>query len=133
MAGGRSPNPWRNRFTCSREFNRYVTLRLLRVTTVATKGNLQIQVEYWLARGLLAFSPLCRFRAAIRLGMALARFGRLFPKLRQTAERNLQLAFPEISETERRRLLLGCFENLGRLLAVFSHFTRSNDAQAREV
>lgn len=62
----------------------------------------------------------------MRLGMALARFGRLFPKLRQTAEVNLQMAFPEISEADRRRLLLDCFENLGRLLAVFSHFTRSN-------
>jgi KDO2-lipid IV(A) lauroyltransferase len=96
---------------------------------VATKGNLQIQVEYWLARGLLAFFAALPLSSAMRLGMALARFGRRFPKLRQTAERNLQLAFPEISETERRRLLLGCFENLGRLLAVFSHFTRSNDAQ----
>jgi KDO2-lipid IV(A) lauroyltransferase len=115
--------------TCSREFNRYVTLRLLRVTTVATKGNLQIQVEYWLARGLLAFFAALPLSTAIRLGMASARLARLFPKLRQTAERNLQLAFPEISETERRRLLLGCFENLGRLLAVFSHFTRSNDAR----
>ena len=96
---------------------------------MATKGNLQIQVEYWLARALLAFFAAFPLSSAIRLGMALARFGRLFPKLRQTAERNLQLAFPEISEGERRRLLLGCFENLGRLLAVFSHFTRSNDSK----
>jgi len=125
--GRRTGRP--NRFTCSREFNRYVTLRLLRVTTVAKKGNLQIQVEYWLARGLLAFFAALPLSTAIRLGMASARLARLFPKLRQTAERNLQLAFPEISETERRRLLLGCFENLGRLLAVFSHFTRSNDAR----
>jgi KDO2-lipid IV(A) lauroyltransferase len=95
---------------------------------VATKRNLQIQVEYWLARGLLAFFAVLPLSTAIRLGMVLARLGRLFPKLRQTAERNLQLACPEISEAERRRLLLGCFENLGRLLAVFSHFTRSNDA-----
>ena len=94
---------------------------------MATKGNLQIQVEYWLARGLLAFFAALPLSSAIRLGMALVRFGRLFPKLRHTAERNLQLAFPEISETDRRRLLLGCFENLGRLLAVFSHFTGSND------
>lgn len=119
----------RNRVICSHQFYRYVTLRLLRVTTVATKGNLQIQVEYWLARGLLAFFAALPLSTAIRLGMTLARLGRLFPRLRQTAERNLQLAFPQISETERRRLLLGCFENLGRLLAVFSHFTRSNDAR----
>jgi len=93
---------------------------------VARKGKLQIQVEYWLACVLLAFFAALPLSTAMRLGMALARFGRLFPKLRQTAEVNLQMAFPEISEADRRRLLLDCFENLGRLLAVFSHFTRSN-------
>lgn len=93
---------------------------------MATKGTIQIHVEYWLARLLLFFFAALPLSTAMRLGMALAGFGRLFPKLRRTAERNLQLAFPEISEAERRRLLLGCFKNLGRLLAVFSHFTRSN-------
>lgn len=96
---------------------------------MATKGSLQIQVEYWLARGLLAFFAALPLSSAMRVGMALAGLARLFPRLRRTAERNLQLAFPEISETERRRLLLGCFENLGRLLAVFSHFTRSDGAR----
>jgi KDO2-lipid IV(A) lauroyltransferase len=96
---------------------------------VARKGKLQIQIEYWLARLLLAFFAALPLSTAMRLGMALAGFGRLFPKLRQTAERNLQLAFPELSEADRRRLLLGCFANLGRLLAVFSHFTGSNDAK----
>jgi KDO2-lipid IV(A) lauroyltransferase len=94
---------------------------------VARKGKLQIHVEYWLACLLLAFFAALPLSTAMRLGMALAGFGRLFPRLRQTAERNLQLAFPEISVDERRRLLLGCFKNLGRLLAVFSHFTKSND------
>lgn len=96
---------------------------------MARKGKLQIQVECWLARLLLALFAALPLSTAMRLGMALARFGPLFPQLRQTAERNLQLAFPEISENDRRRLLLGCFENLGRLLAVFSHFTRSNSEQ----
>jgi KDO2-lipid IV(A) lauroyltransferase len=98
---------------------------LLRVTTVARKGKLQIQVEYWLARVLLFGFATLPLSTSMRLGSALARFGRLFPKLRRTAERNLQLAFPESSEVERRRLMIGCFENLGRLLAVFSHFNNS--------
>lgn len=96
---------------------------------MAKKGRFQVQVEFWLARGLLAFFGALPLSSAIRLGMTLARLGRFLPKLRRTAECNLQLAFPEISPTERRRLLLGCFENLGRLLALFSHFTRSDDRQ----
>jgi Kdo2-lipid IVA lauroyltransferase/acyltransferase len=66
---------------------------------------------------------------AMRLGGTLARAGQWFPRLRRTAERNLNLAFPESSAAERRNLMLGCFENLGRLLALFSHFTNSNTAK----
>ena len=93
---------------------------------MATKGKFQINLELWLARFLLTFFAALPLRAAMRLGAALATLGGLFPKLTRTAERNLVLAFPETSETERRKLRRGCFENLGRLLAVFSHFTRSN-------
>ncbi len=50
-------------------------------------------------------------------------------RLRRTGHRNLQLAFPESTEPERRGLLRGCFENLGRLLAVFSQFATA-DPQA---
>lgn len=49
-----------------------------------------------------------------------------FGSLRRTGERNLQLAFPELSEREHGDLLRGSFRNFGRLLAVFSHFD-SND------
>jgi KDO2-lipid IV(A) lauroyltransferase len=100
---------------------------------VARKGNLQIQVEYRLARVLMAFFAVLPLSTAMRVGMALARFGRLFPKLRQTAERNLQLAFPEMSQVERRRLMIGCFESLGRLLAVFSHFNDSGPESLERV
>jgi len=70
---------------------------------------------------------------AMRLGSALAGLGRLFPRLRRTAESNLKLAFPEISEPERQRLMRGCFENLGRLLAIFSHFTKRDEAPLRRL
>jgi len=93
---------------------------------VATKGNIQINIEFWLARFLLGFFAALPLPAAMRLGGALGSLGRFFPALTRTAERNLALAFPEISETERRQLERGCFENLGRLLAVFSHLSRSN-------
>jgi len=93
---------------------------------VATKINIQINAEFWLARFLLFFFAALPLRAAMRLGGSLAGLGRLFPRLSRTAERNLQLAFPDISEVERRKMLRGCFENLGRLLAVFSHLTKLN-------
>jgi Kdo2-lipid IVA lauroyltransferase/acyltransferase len=43
-------------------------------------------------------------------------------KLRQTGERNLQLAFSDMSRRERRRILLGCFMSAGRMAVEFSRF-----------
>jgi Kdo2-lipid IVA lauroyltransferase/acyltransferase len=48
----------------------------------------------------------------------------LFGHLRHVGERNLSIAFPEKSPAERRRILRGCFDSLGRLLGVFCHFPR---------
>jgi len=54
------------------------------------------------------------------LGFHLAR------RQRRSGLRNLQLAFPEMSDTERERILRGCFRNLGRLLVEFTHFPDLN-------
>jgi Kdo2-lipid IVA lauroyltransferase/acyltransferase len=48
----------------------------------------------------------------------------LWPRLRRVGLFNLRLAFPEWSERDRRRALFGLFQNLGRMLADFTHFPR---------
>ena len=93
---------------------------------MSKKGSLQINAEYWLARAVLGLFSALPLTSGIAFARVIARFGMWFPKLRRTGERNLQLAFPDLSETERRKLLLGSFENLGRLLAVFSRFDRDH-------
>ena len=93
---------------------------------MAAKGKIQVELEFWLARFVLTVFAALPLPLAIRAGSALAGWGRLFPRLRNTAERNLELAFPDLSASEKRRLLRGCFENLGRLLAVFSHFAKAD-------
>jgi len=53
----------------------------------------------------------------------------LWPRLRQVGLFNLQLAFPEWSERERRRILFQTFRGFGRMLADFASFpklTRDN-------
>ena len=89
---------------------------------MSKKGTLQINAEYWLARAVLGLFRALPLTSGIGFARVIARLGMWFPKLRRTGERNLQLAFPNLSEAERRGLLLGSFENLGRLLAVFSRF-----------
>jgi Kdo2-lipid IVA lauroyltransferase/acyltransferase len=65
---------------------------------------------------------------AIGITLALA-FYALHGRLRRVGLRNLSLAFPEMSDAERRRLLRGEFVSLGRQLAevcMFPRYTREN-------
>jgi len=100
-------------------------LRYTRLTTLPlmSKSNLQINLEYLIARALLGLFGWLPLGMALFLGSRLGRSGYyLGGRLRRTGLRNLKLAFPELDQQERRRLLRGCFENLGRLLGVFSQF-----------
>jgi len=46
------------------------------------------------------------------------------PRLRRTAMRNLELAMPRASETERRRIAAGVFRSIARLLTAVARFPR---------
>jgi len=50
----------------------------------------------------------------------------LWPRLRRVGLCNLRLAFPEWSESRRRRVLYGLFQSFGRTLADFAHFPNWN-------
>jgi len=100
---------------------------------MSKKGNLQIEAEYWLARAVLGLFSALPLNSGIALARVMARFGLWFPKLRRTGERNLELAFPDLAEAERRELLLGSFENLGRLLAVFSRFNKARGERLKDL
>ncbi len=91
------------------------------------KSTLQINLEYLIARSLLAVFALPPLPLAVAAGSTLGRFGYYFSgRLRRTGERNLRLAFPELDARRRKDLLHGCFQNLGRLLGVFSHFGKDS-------
>jgi KDO2-lipid IV(A) lauroyltransferase len=91
------------------------------------KSNLQINLEYVLARSLLVIFGWLPLRTALSVGSRMGSGAYYFSKrLRRTGRRNLELAFPQVKEEERRRLLRGCFASLGRLLGVFSQFATAN-------
>jgi Kdo2-lipid IVA lauroyltransferase/acyltransferase len=60
----------------------------------------------------------CALLAALSYG--------LWPRLRRVGLFNLRMVFPEWSEREDRRVLFGVFQNLGRMLADFTHFPYLN-------
>ncbi len=85
-------------------------------------GKFQTSIEYAAARTLLTGFGLAPRPMAVHMGRGLSRIAYSFGgRLRRAGIRNLELAFPDMSTTERERILRGCFANLGRLLGEFSH------------
>ena len=89
------------------------------------KSNLQIDLEYGVVRFMLAVFASMPPGVAMSVGASVAVcFSWFAGRLRRTGERNLEIAFPELSIGERRLLLRRAFGNLGRLLGLFSQFTK---------
>src|SRR5437867_8970843 len=86
-------------------------------------GSFKEIIEYTLARLLLQTFGLMPRPMAHRASRMLAWLGfHLARRQRRAGIQNLRMAMPSLSDKERRRILRGCFQNLGRLLVEFSHF-----------
>jgi Kdo2-lipid IVA lauroyltransferase/acyltransferase len=91
-------------------------------------------MEYAAVRGLLAALGTLPRPAAVAVGRACGRIAYLFGgSLRRTGNINLRLAFPDMSEPERTRILRGCYDSLGRTLGEFSQFPRATRETMREM
>ncbi|HEY0459375.1 MAG TPA: lysophospholipid acyltransferase family protein [Pyrinomonadaceae bacterium] len=98
------------------------------------RSNLQNKSELLAVRSLLGAIGALPFETSMRFGKAVGRFlAKRFPKLKKTARRNLEIAFPEMAETEREKIVVGTFESLGRHLGFVSHFNKFKLESAREL
>jgi Kdo2-lipid IVA lauroyltransferase/acyltransferase len=87
-------------------------------------GRLRRILEYATARLLFSGLALLPRPLAIRVGCAMAHIAYLVSwKLRRIGELNLELAFPEMGQRERGRLLRDSIVNLGRHVGEFSRFS----------
>jgi Kdo2-lipid IVA lauroyltransferase/acyltransferase len=94
---------------------------------IKERGVVRTYVEYALAWLILHGVAMLPRPFAMKTGQAVARLAQLvLPHLRQTAEINLRMAFPEFDQRERERIKRGVFRNLGRLLGEISQFPRYN-------
>ena len=96
------------------------------------RSPLHDAVQYRAARALLGGlgwlpRPLARFACGC-IGLAV---WALLPRLRRVGRRNLQLAFPERTERERRRILRNSLRSLGWHLAEFAHMRRYRREEAQ--
>jgi KDO2-lipid IV(A) lauroyltransferase len=98
------------------------------------RSNLQNKSELVAVRSLLGAIGALPLETSMRFGKSVGRFlAKRFPKLQKTARRNLEIAFPEMSEVERERIVLGTFESLGRHLGFVSHFRKFKLENVREL
>jgi len=91
----------------------------------AVRVSLNQRLEYWCLRLLVAMMgvlprPLAR-AAGATLGWVVYR---LLGRLRRVGQRNLAMAFPEKSDTERKKILRGVYRSLGWQLAEFCRMRR---------
>ena len=90
---------------------------------MAKRSFLRNALEHAAAASVVAslrYTPLPVARA---LGRGYGRLlDRALPRLRRVAMRNLSLAMPEKTGSERRRIVDGVFESIGRLLVCFAKF-----------
>src|SRR2546423_8567914 len=97
-------------------------------------GKVQSALEYAAVRGLLTGLGWLPRPLAVATGRGIARIAySLGGRLRRTGERNIELAFPDITEHERASILRGCFKSLGRLLGEFSQFPHATPESMRRI
>jgi KDO2-lipid IV(A) lauroyltransferase len=78
-----------------------------------------------------AFFRLLPVEAASSLGGAALRLLGPLTSAHRTAERNIRIAFPQMSQAQRKTLLAAQWDNLGRLTAEFSLTERLTPASGR--
>lgn len=90
---------------------------------MAKRGRLQTKLEYALARLVFTSLGMLPRSVSVSVGRGLGQLGYLmFGDLRRTGRRNLDIAFPELGEDEKERIIRSCFDSLGRVLGEFPHF-----------
>ena len=101
---------------------------------MAKKSKSQEFLEYAAVRALVSGLGMLPRSVAVAAGRALGLTAyALAGGLRRTGMRNLELAFPEADEAERKRILRGTFRSLGRQLGEVSQFPHVSPERLREV
>jgi KDO2-lipid IV(A) lauroyltransferase len=101
---------------------------------MAKKSNFQINLEYYAAWIILFLLDALPRQIALFISLKLADIAYLLlGKLRRIALQNTKIAFPEMSEEERLKLVRGCFRNLGRQLGEISQFPKATKESLEKI
>jgi KDO2-lipid IV(A) lauroyltransferase len=98
------------------------------------KSRIQVWSEYAAARTALGFLGMLPRRTAVWAAIRVMRLVYRFAGgLRRAGMRNLELAFPEKTAADREEILMGTFENLGRVLGEMSQFMKLTPADIEKI
>jgi KDO2-lipid IV(A) lauroyltransferase len=91
------------------------------------KNSFQIRAEYALAWTLVQLMQYLPLPLAARVAALTGRSLDLaLPKLRRVAEKNLNFALPDLDAEQRRKVIDGTFQSVGRLLLALARLPRIN-------
>ena len=98
------------------------------------RSKLQEKAELAAVRSLLGAIGALPLETSMRFGKAVGMFlAKTFPKLKKTAQRNLEIALPDLPADEKEKILRGTFESLGRHLGFVSHFRKFQHEDIRHL
>ncbi len=98
------------------------------------KTEFQIKAEYAVASTLVLLMEHLPLFLAKSISAATARLlDFAIPKLRQAAETNLTFGLPELTPTQRRRLINGTFQSVGRMLLALARAPRITPANVNQL
>jgi len=98
------------------------------------RSKIQNKSELIAVRSLLGAIGALPLATSMRFGKSVGKFfAKRFPKLQKTAKRNLEIAFPEMPDAEREKIIHGTFESLGRHLGFVSHFRKFKHEDIRNL
>lgn len=89
------------------------------------RNRFQTKIEELAARFVIGLIGLFSYKTSLKIGEFIGRMViKLFPRFAKVANRNLEIAYPNISVEEKKRIVKGTFESLGRHLGFISQFRK---------
>ena len=98
------------------------------------RSTFRLKLELYAVKLIIGALGLFPYKTSLKIGETFGRsIVRVFPKLAKTSYRNVELAFPELDEKERKEIAHGTFTSLGRHLGFISHMNRFQKEDIRNL
>jgi Kdo2-lipid IVA lauroyltransferase/acyltransferase len=103
-----------------------------------SRSKIQTNLQYFAVRIIFTIVGIFPLKVSMNFGKLIGRIlgtllGFFVPKLTKTANRNLEIALPELSSDEKAKIIKGCYESLGRQLGLIAHFKRFTAEQVQNL